>query len=65
MLLDTNAFHAYQQATGATFDNAIGLLTVDSEDRLESLYFHIGSVRAPLSPYDDASSYHISFLENI
>ncbi|KAF8953251.1 family A1 protease, partial [Flammula alnicola] len=45
LLIATDAFQAYQQATGATMDQTTGLLTV-TEDQLasmESLFFQIGS----------------------
>ncbi|KAJ6585319.1 acid protease [Mycena capillaripes] len=44
LLLATDAFEAYQKATGATVDRATGLLTVTESQfaRMQSLLFHIG-----------------------
>jgi len=44
LLLATSAFKAYQEATGATLDQATGLLTVTDEQlaQMESLIFKIG-----------------------
>ncbi|KAH9847941.1 acid protease [Lenzites betulinus] len=44
LLLATDAFQAYQRATGATLDNETGLLTLTEAqfDNLESLFFNIG-----------------------
>ncbi|KAJ7643871.1 acid protease [Roridomyces roridus] len=44
LMLATDAFQAYQKATGATLDNTTGLLTIteDQFDNLESLFFQIG-----------------------
>ncbi|KAF9481152.1 acid protease [Pholiota conissans] len=45
LLIATDAFNAYQDATGATMDQATGLLTVtdDQLSNMESLFFEIGS----------------------
>lgn len=47
ILMATNAFDAYTQATGATQDQTTGLLTLSNEDfnNLQSLFFNIGDVR--------------------
>ncbi|KAJ6611444.1 acid protease [Mycena sp. CBHHK59/15] len=52
LLLATDAFQAYQQATGATADSATGLLTVTNEqfDQMQSLFFQIGSQTLELTP---------------
>ncbi|EPS97851.1 aspartic proteinase [Fomitopsis schrenkii] len=44
ILMATNAFDAYTQATGATQDQTTGLLTLSNEDfnNLQSLFFNIG-----------------------
>ncbi|KAJ7486176.1 acid protease [Mycena galericulata] len=44
LMLATDAFQAYQQATGATTDSTTGLLTVteDQFNSMESLFFQIG-----------------------
>ncbi|KAH7909812.1 acid protease [Hygrophoropsis aurantiaca] len=44
LLLATDAFQAYQQATGGTQDQTTGLLTITEEqyNNLQSLYFNIG-----------------------
>ncbi|KAJ6507706.1 acid protease [Mycena vitilis] len=44
LLLATDAFQAYQQATGATADQTTGLLTItdDQFSNLQSLFFKIG-----------------------
>ncbi|KAL7280027.1 hypothetical protein ACG7TL_006441 [Trametes sanguinea] len=44
LLLATDAFQAYQKATGATLDNATGLLTLTEQqfENLQSLFFNIG-----------------------
>ncbi|KAH9944890.1 acid protease [Amylocystis lapponica] len=43
-LLSTTAYNAYQQATGATYDDNTGLLrlTTSQYDNLESMYYDIG-----------------------
>ncbi|KAJ7143506.1 acid protease [Mycena crocata] len=45
LLLATDAFQAYQQATGATADRTTGLLTVTEAQfsQMESLFFQIGN----------------------
>ncbi|KAK2465399.1 hypothetical protein APHAL10511_002753 [Amanita phalloides] len=52
LLLASDAFGAYQQATGATMDSTTGLLTITQEqyDGLESLYFQIGNATFELTP---------------
>ncbi|KAI0059567.1 family A1 protease [Artomyces pyxidatus] len=52
VLIATDAFQAYQQATGATLDSATGLLTVTAEQfaGLQSLFFNIGGVAYELTP---------------
>ncbi|KAI8994195.1 acid protease [Trametes punicea] len=44
LLLATDAFQAYQEATGATMDSTTGLLTLTEDQfaNLQSLYFHVG-----------------------
>ncbi|TBU39183.1 acid protease [Dichomitus squalens] len=44
LLLATDAFQAYQQATGAKLDNSTGLLTLTESqfDNLQSLFFNVG-----------------------
>ena len=44
LLLATDAFQAYQQATGAQLDNTTGLLTLTESqfNNLQSLFFNIG-----------------------
>ena len=46
-----DAFSAYQHATGGTLDSATDLLKITKEQFacLESLFFHIGEVRAPFA----------------
>lgn len=46
LLIATDAFNAYQKATGATLDQTTGLLTVteDQLQNLQSLFFTIGNV---------------------
>lgn len=50
ILIATDAFQAYQQATQATLDQTTGLLTIadDQFAQLESLFFQIGSVSLTL-----------------
>ncbi|KAJ7274224.1 aspartic peptidase domain-containing protein [Mycena rebaudengoi] len=45
LLIATDAFQAYQRATGATVDRTTGLLTITDEqlDQLQSLFFQISS----------------------
>jgi len=52
LLLATNAFQAYQKATGATEDQTTGLLTITQQqyENLQSLYFNIGGVTYELTP---------------
>ncbi|KAI0632318.1 acid protease [Trametes polyzona] len=51
LLLATDAFQAYQRATGATLDDATGLLTLTEAQfaRLESLFFAIGGTTFELT----------------
>ncbi|KAJ7274233.1 acid protease [Mycena rebaudengoi] len=46
-MLATQAFQAYQKATGAVMDNSLGLLTVTEEQyaKMQSMCFNIGSVK--------------------
>jgi len=52
ILFATDAFQAYQQATGATLDSGTGHLTVTQEqfDKMQSLYFNIGNSTFELTP---------------
>ncbi|KAJ7673530.1 acid protease [Mycena rosella] len=52
LMIATDAFQAYQQATGATADSTTGLLTVteDQFDQMESLFFQIGDTTLELTP---------------
>jgi len=52
ILIATDAFQAYQQATGATMDNSTGLLTLteDQFNNLQSLIFNVGGVQYELTP---------------
>ncbi|KAG9315956.1 acid protease [Chiua virens] len=52
LLLATEAFQAYQQATGATTDETTGLLTITEEQysQLQNMYFNIGGVTYILTP---------------
>ncbi|KAH7925602.1 acid protease [Leucogyrophana mollusca] len=52
LLLATDAFQAYQQATGGTEDQTTGLLTITEEqyDNLQSLYFNIGGTTYEFTP---------------
>jgi hypothetical protein len=52
LLIATDAFQAYQQATGATLDSVTGHLTVTQEqfDKMQSLYFNIGNSTFELTP---------------
>ncbi|KAG1748580.1 acid protease [Suillus lakei] len=52
LLLATEAFQAYQQATGAVQDPNTGLLTITSQQyaNLQSLYFNIGGVTYDFTP---------------
>ncbi|KAJ7069510.1 acid protease [Mycena amicta] len=52
LLLATDAFQAYQQATGATADSTTGLLTVSQSqfDDMQSLFFQIGDTTLELTP---------------
>lgn len=52
LLIATDAFQAYQQATGATLDQTTGLLTITQQqyNNLQSLYFNIGGVTYELTP---------------
>jgi hypothetical protein len=50
LLMATEAFNAYKQATGAIIDDYTGMLAITSEQyaNLQSLYFNIGGVRSLL-----------------
>ncbi|KAF8125701.1 acid protease [Boletus edulis] len=52
LLLATDAFQAYQQATGATLDQTTGLLTISEKQysQLQSIYFNIGGITYELTP---------------
>ncbi|KAJ7078663.1 acid protease [Mycena epipterygia] len=52
LMIATDAFQAYQQATGATADSTTGLLTVteDQFEQMESLFFQIGDQTLELTP---------------
>ncbi|KAF8843381.1 acid protease [Paxillus ammoniavirescens] len=52
LLLATDAFQSYQQATGATLDQTTGLLTITEQqyEQLQSLYFNIGGITYELTP---------------
>jgi len=52
LLIATDAFQAYQQATGATMDQTTGLLTVTEAqfENLQSLFFNIGGTTFELTP---------------
>ncbi|KAJ7913482.1 acid protease [Mycena leptocephala] len=52
LLLATDAFEAYQKATGATADRTTGLLTVTASQfaKMQSLLFHIGDATLELTP---------------
>ncbi|KAF8651943.1 hypothetical protein AX16_004586 [Volvariella volvacea WC 439] len=52
LLLATEAFQEYQNATGAVMDPGTGLLSItqDEFNQLESLYFKIGSVTYEFTP---------------
>ncbi|KAG2155785.1 acid protease [Suillus bovinus] len=52
LLLATEAFQAYQEATGAVQDSTTGLLTITSQQyaNLQSLYFNIGGVTYDFTP---------------
>lgn len=52
LLLATDAFQAYQQATGGVEDQTTGLLTItqDQYNNLQSLFFNIGGVTYELTP---------------
>jgi len=51
VLIATDAFQAYQKATGAKLDNSTGLLTVTESqfENLQSLFFNIGGVSYELT----------------
>jgi hypothetical protein len=51
LLLATDAFQAYQRATGATIDRATGLLTISQAqfNNLKSMFFHIGDATFELT----------------
>ncbi|KAF8628655.1 hypothetical protein AX15_003786 [Amanita polypyramis BW_CC] len=51
LLLATDSFQAYQQATGAAIDSASGLLTITQAEynNLQSLFFNIGSTTFELT----------------
>ena len=52
VLLASDAFEAYTNATGATVDTKTGLLRISDEDyeKLESLYFSIGGTTFEMTP---------------
>lgn len=52
LLLATDAFEAYQRATGATLDDATGLLALSAAQysKLQSLFFTVGGVTYELTP---------------
>lgn len=52
LLLATDAFDTYQEATGAVLDETTGLLTITQEqyDALRSLFFNIGGVTYEFTP---------------
>lgn len=52
LLLATEAFQAYQKATGAVLDSTTGLLTITAQQyaNLQSLYFNIGGVTYDFTP---------------
>lgn len=52
MLLATDAFQKYQQATGAVTDDSTGLLriTADQFSNLQSLFFNTGGTSFELTP---------------
>ena len=58
--LFSDAFDAYQTATGATVDQTTGLLTIseDQLDSLDSLYFDIAGVRS-LDLYAELVTEHV------
>lgn len=45
LYIASDAFERYQSATGAILDETTGLLTINSTDSLQSLFFNIGGVR--------------------
>ncbi|KAL6303180.1 acid protease [Sparassis latifolia] len=51
LMLASDAFNAYQQATGATMDNTTGLLTITQEQyaNLQSLFFTVGGTTFELT----------------
>jgi len=52
LLLATDAFQAYQKATGATMDQTTGLLTVTEEqfNNMQSMFFNIGDTTLEFTP---------------
>ncbi|OJT15186.1 Polyporopepsin [Trametes pubescens] len=52
LLIATDAFQAYQKATGAKLDNTTGLLTITEQqfENLQSLFFNIGGTSFELTP---------------
>ncbi|CAA7262864.1 unnamed protein product [Cyclocybe aegerita] len=52
LMIASDAFKAYEKATGATMDRTTGLLTVTEEQfgKMESLFFEIGSTAYELIP---------------
>jgi len=52
LLLATDAFKAYQKATGGVLDSTTGLLTITQQqyDKLENLHFKIGNATFELTP---------------
>ncbi|KAJ3542726.1 hypothetical protein NM688_g5942 [Phlebia brevispora] len=51
LMIATDAFQAYQKATGATMDQTTGLLTIteDQYENLQSLFFNVGNVQFELT----------------
>lgn len=47
IMIATDAFQAYEKATGATMDNTTGLLSITEAqfEKLQSLFFNIGGVQ--------------------
>ncbi|KLO14788.1 acid protease [Schizopora paradoxa] len=65
LLLATEAFDAYQKATGATLDNTTGLLTLPASDfeKLQDLNFSIGGTTFTLTP--DAQVWPVALNEEL
>ncbi|EIM81431.1 family A1 protease [Stereum hirsutum FP-91666 SS1] len=51
IMIATDAFQAYEKATGATMDNTTGLLSITESqfEKLQSLFFNIGGVQYELT----------------